>query len=262
MLDVLQAQNYATSAIAIDSHGVILDGDTDLNRPVDVIPNRGPGNFLAEDSLKDNFKTLNGEVFSNSGKYADLWSQYFIDGIDKAQALRDAIDTVVLMNSWNLDSYIKRTLHMVSKLIVARDARGVNRDAFYIRLGSYDHHSTMKPNLDPAFTQINAGLNAFKEEMISQGLLDKITLVLTSEFARTLSANGGEGTDHAWGGNYFVMGGELRGGRILGEYPGGFNTTDPTNDGRGRLVPTTSWDSVWNGVAQVSLIIAKLIISL
>ena len=38
MHDVLQDDNYAVAAIAIDSHGAILDGNSRKNRPVDVIP--------------------------------------------------------------------------------------------------------------------------------------------------------------------------------------------------------------------------------
>ena len=54
-----------------------------------------------------------------------------------------------------------------------------------------------------------------------------------------MSPNSGAGTDHAWGGNYFVMGGQLNGGKVFGEYPQGFTEDDATNLGRGRLVPTT-----------------------
>ena len=43
-----------------------------------------------------------------------------------------------------------------------------------------------------------------------------------------MSGNSGDGTDHAWGGNYFLMGSALDGGRILGEYPKGFSKNDPT----------------------------------
>lgn len=45
---------------------------------------------------------------------------------------------------------------------------------------------------------------------------------------KTMSGNSGDGTDHAWGGNYFMMGGGLDGGRILGEYPKGFSPQDST----------------------------------
>jgi uncharacterized protein (DUF1501 family) len=68
-----------------------------------------------------------------------------------------------------------------------------------------------------------------------------------SDFGRTLTTNG-DGTDHAWGGNYFVAGGAVRGGQILGEYPADLSENGTFNIGRGRLVPGTSWEAVWNGI--------------
>jgi len=47
-----------------------------------------------------------------------------------------------------------------------------------------------------------------------------------------------------------MLGGAVNGGKILGEYPKNFTHYDETSCGRGRLVPTTSWDALWNGVAQ------------
>merc|ERR1712000_279861 len=38
-----------------------------------------------------------------------------------------------------------------------------------------------------------------------------------SDFARTLTSNG-QGTDHAWGGNHFIMGGGVNGG-VLWKFP-------------------------------------------
>ncbi len=38
------------------------------------------------------------------------------------------------------------------------------------------------------------------------GLWNNVTVVQTSDFARTLNPNSGDGTDHAWGGNYMMMG--------------------------------------------------------
>ena len=35
-----------------------------------------------------------------------------------------------------------------------------------------------------------------------------------------------------------MFGGDIKGKRILGNYPNGFTGNDPTNDGRGCLVPT------------------------
>lgn len=64
-------------------------------------------------------------------------------------------------------------------------------------------------------------------------------------------SNTGNGTDHAWGGNYFAASGKMKGGQILGEYP-----DDLTQDGDriisdvGIVMPTTPWESLWNGIAE------------
>lgn len=40
------------------------------------------------------------------------------------------------------------------------------------------------------------------------------------------------------------------GGKILGEFPDDLTDAGPLNIGRGRLIPTTSWDAVFNAVAE------------
>ena len=53
-----------------------------------------------------------------------------------------------------------------------------------------------------------------------------------------------------WGGNYFMFGGDVKGGVIKGDYPKSFLPSDPFNIGRGRLLPTTSWDALFYGLTQ------------
>ena len=79
------------------------------------------------------------------------------------------------------------------------------------------------------------------------GLWEQVVLLSASDFGRTLSSNG-LGTDHGWGGNNFLIGGGLSGGKVLGSYP---NATQlgkggALNIGRGRVIPTTSWEAVWH----------------
>lgn len=93
-------------------------------------------------------------------------------------------------------------------------------------------------------------MTTFYDEMKARGYWDSVTLIITSDFARTLTANSGEGSDHAWGGNYFVMGGSVKGGKIFGNYPSDITATGPVNIGRGRLIPTLSWESILNSVAM------------
>ena len=47
-----------------------------------------------------------------------------------------------------------------------------------------------------------------------------------------------------------MIGGGLKGGRILGEYPKDLTKDGPLILQRDRVIPTTSWDSILNGVAQ------------
>ena len=54
----------------------------------------------------------------------------------------------------------------------------------------------------------------------------------------------------AWGGNYFIAGGEVRGKKILGNYPDILSEDGPLIFEPGIVIPTLAWDSIWNGVAQ------------
>jgi hypothetical protein len=47
-----------------------------------------------------------------------------------------------------------------------------------------------------------------------------------------------------------MMGGKVRGGRILGDYPRPLSPDSTSWIGRGRFIPTTPWDAVWNGVGN------------
>lgn len=50
-----------------------------------------------------------------------------------------------------------------------------------------------------------------------------------------------------------MTGGSVRGGRVLGEYPYPLTPGDNAHSSsipRGRFIPTTPWDAVWNGIAN------------
>jgi uncharacterized protein (DUF1501 family) len=50
--------------------------------------------------------------------------------------------------------------------------------------------------------------------------MEDIVLVTMSEFGRTAAEDGNNGTDHGHGNVMFVMGGDVRGGRLYGQWPG------------------------------------------
>ena len=104
---------------------------------------------------------------------------------------------------------------------------------------------------------ISASMAAFQSAMESIGMDQQVTTFTQSDFGRTLTSNG-DGSDHAWGGHQIVMGGNVNGQRIYGDYPvpeiGG--TLDV---GGGRFIPTTAADQYaatlakWFGIDDADL---------
>lgn len=79
---------------------------------------------------------------------------------------------------------------------------------------------------------------------------DNVAIVCLSDFGRTLNSNT-RGTDHGWGGNYWVAGGKVNGTQMLGKFPHRLTEfQSDVNVGRGRFIPTTPWESVWNAVGE------------
>merc|ERR1712157_449256 len=103
-------------------------------------------------------------------------------------------------------------------------------------------HSNMKDNLAAKFKETDDALRAFVLELRAQGVWEQVVLYTSSEFGRTLASNGG-GSDHAWAGNHIIVGGDVRGGRVLNKYPSSF-AEGAHNLGRGRLIPEYPWESM------------------
>ena len=64
----------------------------------------------------------------------------------------------------------------------------------------------VEARLDRLFSNIDIAFKAFANEMRVMKVWNNVTVIQSSDFARTLNPNGGDGTDHAWGGNYMTMG--------------------------------------------------------
>ena len=74
-----------------------------------------------------------------------------------------------------------------------------------------------------------------------------VTLMTMTEFGRTVAQNGSGGTDHGRGSCMFILGGDVKGGEVLGSV--GSLRKDQLEDGRD-LPVTTDFRAVFAGVAQ------------
>lgn len=256
--DALTNKGISTGSLAIDGTSIALVGYPGVSSPVSIIGQGGVNEFdprpkngdsLSQDSLIKGIENLNNATELDSGMFAETWSSLLLDSLRQNQKLYDTLQAVELSTTFPKNS-LGRKLETVAKLIQTHKVRGTNRDVFYLQIGGFDTHSNVDASLIKRFSEINSALKAFVTELKEKELWNSVSLIETSDFARTLNPNGGDGTDHAWGGNYFMAGGAVKGGQVLGEYPSDLSPKGSQTLSRGRMIPTTSWDQIWNGIAQ------------
>ena len=88
-------------------------------------------------------------------------------------------------------------------------------------IGGWDtHHNQGSVNGDLAnrLKDFSEGIAAFWRDMGDDA--ENITLVTMSEFGRTAEQNGTGGTDHGHANVMFVLGGNVKGGKVYGKWPG------------------------------------------
>lgn len=169
--------------------------------------------------------------------------------------------------SQSLKGSLFKQLEAVAQMIDlgAKDAFATGdykRQIFFVKMGGFDTHSDQLNEHPGLLREISMGMWKFQKALEELGHEKKVTTFSMSDFGRTMSNNGG-GTDHAWGGHHFVMGGagdktsgSLNGGNMIGTPP------DLTLDGpddysnKGRIIPTIAQDQLnaticqWFGVDQ------------
>jgi len=185
---------------------------------------------------------------TDSGFFGETWSSTLVNSLGVNDKLLN-----ILPNSMETDfpdTKLGKKLEIVSKLISTRDKRGADRDTFYVELGGFDTHDDVEERLNILFEEVNDAISALSDQLKVMEVWDKVTTIQLSDFARTLTPNGGNGTDHGWGGNYIMFGGAVKGGKILGTYPDDLSEEGTQIIGRGRVIPSTPWDACFHGIAD------------
>ena len=259
--DALTLKERNVGAFAIDVNSVSLIGHPGVSSTPFILSGGGVTNFnydASTDTMDDLITSLNEETAHDSGVFGELWSSKLLKSIADNQNIYDTLDGKVTETTFPR-SHLGRQLEMVAKMIDSREVRGADADVFFLSTGGWDTHSDVLDRMNQLFQDVDASFKAFSEEMKAKGTWDSVTVVETSDFARTLNPNTGRGSDHGWGGNYMMFGGGVKGGQIVGTYPDDLTDDGDLSVGRGRMIPTTSWDAVflplaeWAGVDSTDL---------
>jgi uncharacterized protein (DUF1501 family) len=112
------------------------------------------------------------------------------------------------------ESDFGRGLSQIAQLVKAE----VGLEVACLDLEGWDSHFGQDTVLEGLMADLASGLAAFDADLGTR--MDHVTVVVMSEFGRRVQENGGLGTDHGQATCFWLMGGGIRGGRVIAEWPG------------------------------------------
>lgn len=83
---------------------------------------------------------------------------------------------------------------------------------------SWDHHENLPIYIQQSLAELAGAMAAFYTDMGSQ--MQRITVLVHTEFGRRVAENASAGTDHGTGSLAYLLGGGVNGGQVAGSWPG------------------------------------------
>ncbi len=112
---------------------------------------------------------------------------------------------------------LARALLQVAQIIKA----DFGTEIAFVDVGGWDTHINQGAGtgqLAARLTELGGALAAFAQDLGER--MEQVVVLTMSEFGRTVAENGNVGTDHGHATAMMVLGGAVRGGRVLGRWPG------------------------------------------
>jgi len=135
-------------------------------------------------------------------------------------------------------SRLGQSLQQIGVLLKAN----IGVEVLFVDCGGWDNHVNeggVQGQLSNLLKDLGQGLAVFHQDMGDR--MQDVVVVTMSEFGRTAKENGNRGTDHGHANCMFVMGGDVKGGQVYGQWPG--LADRQLNEGRD-LALTTDFRSV------------------
>ena len=114
-------------------------------------------------------------------------------------------------------SAVGQRLQQLGQMIKAN----IGAEVLFLDCGGWDNHVNeggAQGQLANLLRDLGQSLAAFHQDMGDR--MTEVVVVTMSEFGRTAKENGNRGTDHGHANCMFVLGGDVKGGRVYGKWPG------------------------------------------
>jgi len=189
-------------------------------------------------------------TFDNGLQLVQAGNSILTRGNTYANTLTSLLSTINLQTKFPANNPLAAQLATVANVMAVRNQLGLTRQIFFCQLGGFDTHGSQLETQQPLLQQLSQAVSAFyaatQELLIDQS----VTTFTASEFGRTLTPSGNDGSDHAWGSHHFIIGGGVQGGRFYGDFPLLAPGGDNDANSRGVLIPTTAVDQYGSTLAQ------------
>jgi uncharacterized protein (DUF1501 family) len=126
--------------------------------------------------------------------------------------------------------------------------RDPNVQLGFLAVGGWDTHVNEAGQLNNRLRQLAEGIATLAQTLGS--IYSDTTIVVLSEFGRTVRENGNGGTDHGHGNAIWLAGGSVKGGKVYGQWPG--LSSGQLYEGRDLMV-TTDFREVISAVLEQHL---------
>ncbi len=141
-----------------------------------------------------------------------------------ARATFDAVKLLQSLGENSAPGYPRgkfgESLKQIAQIIKA----DVGLEVAFADIGGWDHHvnevaaNPTEGQLAQRLAEFGSAIAAFHADLGPR--MHDVVLVTMSEFGRTAKENGNRGTDHGHANAMFVLGSDVKGGKVYGEWPG------------------------------------------
>ncbi len=184
-----------------------------------VLPIRNPANF-----------TLAGRAATADERTRALLELYETYPDPMGSAALDTVETIAILNQLDIANYqpANNAQYPTSafgtalKSAAAMIRGDIGVEVIEVDRGGWDTHAsqgTISGTMQALMDDLAQSLAAFYAD-ISASHLSTTTVTVMSEFGRRCEENGSLGTDHGHAGMMMVLGGNILGGQVYGQWPG------------------------------------------